>query len=88
MGSDGLSKASGANTTADSMPKRNYVTNAKQSRRLQKASSLGAGPETHVSNPIDDAMKVRLEAQTEDVLGGVVGQQSIRRKAGSGTRVE
>ena len=59
---------------------------AKHARRLQKASSQGARPDDATqaaSKPVDEIHKVRLNTQGEDSQVNIV-----RRKAGSGTRVE
>ena len=52
---------------------------ARYARRLQKASSQGAQQNQHTVQGVDEVHKVRINANPED---------GIRRKAGSGTRVE
>ena len=73
--------SAGAPTTADSVPSKNAVNAeraARHARRLNKASSQGAQPPTP-TYPVDEVHKVLMNAAGDDV---------IRRKAGSGTRVE
>ena len=79
-----MSKKSNAPTTADSQKPAKHHMNAeraaKHARRLNKASSQGAQPPAPAGvNQVEEIHKVRLNTQGDDI---------IRRKAGSGTRVE
>lgn len=81
-GSGEISKKSAGDTTADSIASKNAVNAeraARHARRLQKASSQGAQNPALVGH-IDEVHKVRIVATGNE--------DGIKRKAGSGTRVE
>ena len=84
MGMSSGDRLSKKGTQDDSGPNRNAFNAeraARHARKLQKASSQGAAQPPTPSNQVSEAHKVRLGTQGDDVI-------PIRRKAGSGTRVE
>ena len=92
-----MTRGSTGYTTSDSMSRTHKHLNAergaKHARRLTKVSSQGAQPPTPSSGSlkkggIDESHKVRMNTQPDGEVVLTSNPNSIRRKAGSGTRVE